>query len=114
MSKAYTPPPVAPSAASDDAAPDKALLPTRPGERIAKLLARAGIASRREVERLIEEGRVALNGEVITTPATVLESLKGITVDGNPVKQAEAAGHTAPHAGRPPRFQHRGAIAADQ
>ena len=91
MSKAYTPPPVAPSAASDDAAPGAAPeLPTRPGERIAKLLARAGVASRREVERLIEEGRVALNGAPLTTPATVLESLKGITVDGNPVKQAEA------------------------
>ena len=90
MSKAYTPPPVAPTAASDDAALESAALPQRPGDRIAKLLARAGIASRREVERLIEEGRVALNGEVITTPATVLETLKGITVDGNPVKQAEA------------------------
>ena len=90
MSKAYTPPPVAPSAASDDAAPDANALPQRPGERIAKLLARAGIASRREVERLIEEGRVALDGVPLTTPATVLESLKGVTVDGNPVKQAEA------------------------
>ncbi|WP_082701921.1 pseudouridine synthase [Novosphingobium sp. FSW06-99] len=59
--------------------------PPREGERIAKLLARAGVASRREVERIISEGRVSLNGEVITTPATVLKNLKGLTVDGKPV-----------------------------
>ena len=59
------------------------------GERIAKLLARAGIASRREVERMIGEGRVALNGEKLTTPATILPDLKGVTVDGKPVGKAE-------------------------
>ena len=63
----------------------------RQGERIAKLLARAGVASRREVERMIAEGRVKLNDAVLTTPATVLENLRGVTVDGNPVKAAEAA-----------------------
>ncbi len=63
----------------------------RKGERIAKLLARAGIASRREVERMIAEGRVRLNDAVLTTPATVLPDLKGVTVDGNPVRAAEAA-----------------------
>lgn len=66
------------SPSEKDAAP-------REGERIAKLLARAGIASRREVERLIEAGRVELNGVAVTTPATVLTSLAGITVDGKPV-----------------------------
>jgi 23S rRNA pseudouridine2605 synthase len=65
--------------------------PKREGERIAKLLARAGIASRREVERLIEAGRIKLGEDVITTPATVLTSLRGITVDGEPVKAPEAA-----------------------
>jgi 23S rRNA pseudouridine2605 synthase len=55
-------------------------------QRIAKLLARAGIASRREIERMIAEGRVALNGAVLDTPATVLTSLEGVTVDGNPVE----------------------------
>ncbi|WP_232473824.1 pseudouridine synthase [Sphingomonas sp. MA1305] len=59
------------------------------GDRIAKLLARAGIASRREVERMIAGGRVARDGVVIDTPATVLTSLKGITVDGNPVATPE-------------------------
>ena len=63
----------------------------RPGDRIAKLLARAGIASRREIERMIAEGRVALDGKVLETPATVLTSLKGVTVDGNPVAAAEPA-----------------------
>ncbi len=64
---------------------------TRPeGDRIAKLLARAGVASRREIERMIAEGRVALNGTVLDTPATILASLKGVTVDGNPVAAAEA------------------------
>src|SRR5690606_19881508 len=68
-----------------------ATAPPREGERIAKLLARAGVASRREVERMIGEGRIALNGAVLDTPATVLPNLKGVTVDGNPVARAEAA-----------------------
>src|SRR6476660_594155 len=59
-------------------------------QRIAKLLARAGIASRREIERMIAEGRIALNGEKLTTPATLLETLDGITVDGKPVQPAAA------------------------
>ena len=59
-------------------------------QRIAKLLARAGIASRREVERMIADGRIALNGEKLTTPATLLENLKGVTVDGKPVRPAAA------------------------
>ncbi|WP_226700914.1 pseudouridine synthase [Qipengyuania gaetbuli] len=59
------------------------------GDRIAKLLARAGVASRREVERMIAEGRVALDGKVLDTPAVKLGSLRGVTVDGKPVEQAE-------------------------
>ncbi|HWU73752.1 MAG TPA: pseudouridine synthase, partial [Sphingomonas sp.] len=55
------------------------------------MLARAGIASRREVERMIAEGRVAIDGVVVETPATLLTSLAGVTVDGNPVREAEAA-----------------------
>jgi 23S rRNA pseudouridine2605 synthase len=60
-------------------------------QRIAKLLARAGIASRRDVERMIADRRIALDGEVLTTPATLLDTLKGVTVDGKPVKKPEAA-----------------------
>lgn len=61
------------------------------GERIAKLLARAGIASRREVERMIEARRVSLNGTVLETAATILPDLRGVTVDGKPVARAEPA-----------------------
>lgn len=58
-------------------------------QRIAKLLARAGVASRREIERMIAEGRVALNGVPLDTPATLLTSLRGVTVDERPVAEAE-------------------------
>jgi len=61
----------------------------RSGDRIAKLLARAGVASRREVERMIEAGRIKINGELVTTPATLLETLKGVTVDDQPVGKAD-------------------------
>jgi 23S rRNA pseudouridine2605 synthase len=63
----------------------------REEQRIAKLLARAGIASRREIERMIAEGRIALDGVTIETPATLLKSLTGVTVDGKPVKPPAAA-----------------------
>ena len=59
-------------------------------QRIAKLLARAGIASRREIERMIADGRIALNGEKVTTPATLLDDVAGLTVDGRPVRPAKA------------------------
>src|SRR4051812_18151617 len=59
-------------------------------QRIAKLLARAGIASRREIERMIADGRIGLNGEKLTTPATLLDNLSGVTVDGKPVRPAAA------------------------
>lgn len=55
-------------------------------QRIAKLLARAGVASRREIERMIADGRIAKDGEKLTTPATIVTSLAGITVDGKAVK----------------------------
>ena len=61
----------------------------RKGERIAKLLARAGVASRREVERMIAEGRIAKDGVKLETPATTLADLKGVTVDGKPVARPE-------------------------
>ncbi|MET0271552.1 MAG: pseudouridine synthase, partial [Phenylobacterium sp.] len=61
------------------------------GERIAKALARAGVASRREVERYIAEGRVALNGQVLTTPAVKVAPGDILTVDGKVVSEAEPA-----------------------
>jgi 23S rRNA pseudouridine2605 synthase len=54
-------------------------------ERIAKRLARAGVASRREVERLIEAGRVSVNGERLTTPAVKVSPSDRVTLDGRPV-----------------------------
>ncbi len=63
-------------------------VPVEP-QRIAKLLARAGIGSRRDIERMIADGKVVLNGQVLATPATIVASLDGITVDGNPVAALE-------------------------
>ena len=63
--------------------------PRPEGERIAKLLARAGVASRREVERMIADGRVAIDGKVLDTPATIIPHLRGVTVDGKPVAKAD-------------------------
>lgn len=60
-----------------------------PGERVAKALARAGVASRREVERLIEAGRVAINGKVLTTPAVKVAPGDFLTVDGQLVAERE-------------------------
>jgi len=59
-------------------------------ERIAKAMARAGIASRREVERLIGLGKVAVNGKILDTPATLVTRDDVITVDGKPIGSAEA------------------------
>ncbi len=58
----------------------------REPQRIAKLLARAGIASRREIERMIADRRIAIGGVAIETAATVLTSLHGVTVDGQEVR----------------------------
>lgn len=63
----------------------------REGQRIAKLLARAGVASRREIERMIEAGRISLNGNLVEHPSLLLKNLTGITVDGNPVAEPSPA-----------------------
>jgi 23S rRNA pseudouridine2605 synthase len=85
---------------------------------VAKALARAGVASRRDIERLIVEGRVALNGRVLDTPAVKVAPGDVLTVDGDVVGNAEPtrvwryhkpAGlvttHKDPH-GRPTVFEH--------
>jgi 23S rRNA pseudouridine2605 synthase len=56
--------------------------------RLAKLLAHAGVASRRAAERLVAEGRVTVAGEVVTDPARDVDDSSGVAVDGRPV-QAE-------------------------
>ena len=81
-----TPPPAKPSKTRDDAdtppgAPE--------GERIAKVIARAGICSRREAEKLIAEGRVSVDGRVLSSPALNVTGAEKIVVDGNPLPQQE-------------------------
>lgn len=56
-----------------------------PGDRIAKVLSRAGVASRREAERMIEAGRVAVNGDQITSPALNVTPDDLVMVDGKPI-----------------------------
>ena len=62
---------------------------TQKGERIAKVVARAGICSRREAERYIEQGRIAVNGCVLTSPADVVTPADVITVDQKPLPEKE-------------------------
>ena len=64
---------------------------TPQGDRIAKTLSRAGIASRREAERMIEAGRVSVNGKVIDSPALNVTPADRIVVDGKPVGAPDPA-----------------------
>lgn len=59
------------------------------GDRIAKVLARAGLCSRREAERWIIDGRVKVDGKVLTTPAHTVTAKSRILVDGKPLPEAE-------------------------
>ena len=59
------------------------------GERIAKRMARAGLCSRRDAERWINDGRVQLNGNILTTPATVVTDDDEIIVDGKALPKKE-------------------------
>ncbi len=56
------------------------------GERIAKVLARAGVASRREVERMIAAGRISVDGKPLHTPAFLITGDEKILVDNKPVQ----------------------------
>jgi 23S rRNA pseudouridine2605 synthase len=61
----------------------------RPGQRIAKVMARAGVCSRREAEAWIAEGRVSVNGEVLQSPAFNVSETDNVRVDGNPLAAPE-------------------------
>jgi len=61
------------------------------GERIAKRLARAGLCSRRDAERWIAEGRVSVDGKVLTSPALDVGDASDIRVDGKPIPQPAPA-----------------------
>lgn len=85
---------------------------------MAKFLARAGVCSRRDAERLIAEGRVKLNGKVLDTPAVKVTAKDKVSVDGRPIAAAEPtrvwryhkpSGLVTTHrdpAGRPTVFEH--------
>src|SRR5438874_6274415 len=62
---------------------------SKTGERIAKVIARAGLASRREAEAWIAAGRVAVNGAVIASPALDVTASDRITIDGKPLPAHE-------------------------
>jgi 23S rRNA pseudouridine2605 synthase len=59
------------------------------GERVAKVIARAGLASRREAEEWIAAGRVAINGTVIATPARNVTAADRVSVDGEPLPKRQ-------------------------
>lgn len=62
---------------------------TPKGERVAKVMARAGLCSRREAERWIAAGRVAINGRVLETAAVTVTAADTVTVDGKPLAAPE-------------------------
>lgn len=88
------------------------------GQRIAKIMARAGLCSRREAERWIQDGRVEVNGSIIDTPACVVTGSDSIIVDGKPLpgkeqtrlflyhKPAGLVTTTSDEKGRPTVFDH--------
>ncbi len=61
------------------------------GERIAKIMARAGLCSRRDAEKWIAAGRVSINGKVLETPAVVVRDGDDVRVDGEPLPMADRA-----------------------
>eukprot|EP00439_Symbiodinium_sp_Y106_P088761 s1_g1297.t1 len=70
-----------------DKAPPSSKTPA--GDRIAKVLARAGVCSRRDAERMIEAGRVTVNGVVLTSPALNVTAKDKVLVDGKPLPTKE-------------------------
>jgi len=63
--------------------------PKKAGERIAKVLARAGLASRRDAEEMVTQGRVTVNGRVINSPALDVTANDVVAVDGTPLPPRE-------------------------
>src|SRR5215218_244647 len=63
--------------------------PKKAGERIAKVLSRAGLASRRDAEEMVTQGRVSVNGRVINSPALDITSNDVVTIDGKPLPERE-------------------------
>ena len=91
MSRKSSPSPAPKTAGAKPGPKPEAKAPTPEGERIAKVLARSGVASRREAERMIEAGLVKVNGRVIDSPALNVGPRDKITVDGKPLAEPEPA-----------------------
>lgn len=75
--------------ARQTAEPDKGEPEKGEADRIAKVIARAGICSRRDAEKMIAEGRVTLDGEKVTAPGTRVAAGQIVTVDGKPLSEPE-------------------------
>jgi 23S rRNA pseudouridine2605 synthase len=73
----------------EDRKPPRPPAAKKPGERIAKIVARAGLCSRRDAEEWITQGRVAVNGRVINSPALDITSRDVVTIDGKPLPAPE-------------------------
>src|SRR5579859_2151304 len=73
----------------DKRAPREEVKPKKSGERIAKVLARAGFASRRDAEEMVTQGRVTVNGRLINSPALDVTANDVIEVDGKPLPERE-------------------------
>jgi 23S rRNA pseudouridine2605 synthase len=73
----------------DERRPPRPPREKKTGERIAKVVSRAGLASRRDAEEWIVQGRVTVNGRVINSPALDVTANDVITVDGKPLPPRE-------------------------
>ena len=73
----------------DERRPPRPPAPKKPGERIAKVVSRAGLCSRRDAEEWIVQGRVAVNGRVINSPALDVTVRDVVTIDGQPLPAPE-------------------------
>ena len=73
----------------DKRAPREETKPKKSGERIAKVLARAGLASRRDAEEMVTQGRVTVNGRLINSPALDVTANDVVAVDGQPLPPRE-------------------------
>lgn len=70
---------------------EKTTPPAPEGERLAKVLSRHGVASRREAEKLIEAGEVKVNGKTVASPALNVTPADRITISGHPLPEREPA-----------------------
>jgi 23S rRNA pseudouridine2605 synthase len=73
----------------DERRPPRPPREKKSGERIAKVVSRAGLASRRDAEQWIVQGRITVNGRIINSPALDVTANDVVTVDGNPLPPRE-------------------------